>query len=611
MKKLILILSVLSSVVAFAQPENAITKTVEGRKFYVHTVEAGNTLYGIHQLYKTDLDEILSANPGLNDDLTIGQQVIIPIALNNQSHYSDHSVAEGETLYGISRKFNCSVEELKKLNPGIASGLQIGQVLKIPKSTENPEVIQDDPIQPVVQEYVISLSDSIVLHTVLAHETMYSISKRYMVPADTIMALNGMRNSKLKKGDEIKIPVKKVNYEVLEKVIEPIVKDSAESQWLVNKKEVYHVALMLPFMFSKNDVEMGKTLKLGQHREMYPTTQIAFEFYQGVKFAIDSLKKAGLSIKLYVYDTKKDTAEVARIFNKNEFKEMDLVIGPLYPKTVAFAAEICEERSLNIVLPFKADTKVLHKNKNAFKTVSSNMTLIDGSIDYILKNHAHHNVVILKPYLEGDKALYDRARDRFNEKVGGVDSYNSQIVELSWGSSSGRDLNAQLKMDTVNIIIVPSNDVKFVTGAFNRLNKVLNFNPYAKKLKIIVFGFEDWNKFDDVDVLHRNRMNQHYATYRFVDYSQSKNIEFVRSYRAEKGTDPTVYSSQGFDVGMCFLSALKLYGVNFQSAIENHQQDFVQNSFKFQRISSESGFENKDSRIIEYKDFQLKDCTNR
>jgi len=381
MKSLIILISILFSVTVFAQPENAVTKILEGKKYYVHTVEAGNTLYGIHQLYKTDLNQILSANPGLNDNLVIGQQVLIPIELDNSDQNGDHVVAAGETLYGLSKKYNCSLDDLKKLNPGIEAGLQIGQIVKIPKTVQNGEVIQNDPPEVEMPEYKISLLDSIVVHTVLSHETMYSISKRYMVSADTIMALNGMRNTKLRKGDEIKIPIKKVNHEILTKVIEPIVKDSAQQVWEVNKKDVYNVALMLPFMFSKNDIEMAKTLKLGQHRELYPTTKIAFEFYQGVKFAIDSLKKAGLSINLYIYDTKKDTAEVGRIFEKKEFENMDLVIGPLYAKPVAHAARICKERNLNIVMPFKVDAEVLHENPNTYKVVSSNMTMMDGTVD--------------------------------------------------------------------------------------------------------------------------------------------------------------------------------------------------------------------------------------
>ncbi|MBD3637323.1 MAG: LysM peptidoglycan-binding domain-containing protein [Crocinitomicaceae bacterium] len=607
MKYIIGILLVFTTLTVFAQPEDAVVKTVNGKKYYVHTVAAGNTLYGIHKLYNTDLDEILNANPGLTDELTIGQQILIPIEAENSEHYIIHVVTDGETLYGISRKYNCSIDDLKANNPGVAQGLQVGQEIKIPKKETYTEVIQDDPV--VENEYNISLSDSLVMHTVLKHETLYSISKRYMVSIDTIAALNDIKRNKVKEGDVLKIPVKRVNYTVLQKEIEPIHKDSVIQVNDGIMKGTYRVALMLPFMFAKNDVEMNKVLKFGQERELYPTTRIAFEFYQGFELAADSLRKAGLNLELYVYDTNRDTARVGQLIRSAEFDSMDLVVGPLYKQTIAHAVKQCTKRGIKIVLPFKSDAALLHGNPYVFKAVASNMTLMDGTVDYILENHAHHNVIILKPYLEGDKALYERAKVRFNDSISKIPSYNTQIVELEPGSSSGRDLNVHMKKDTTNVVIVPSNDVRFVTGALNRLNKVMNLNPYAKNLKIVVFGFEDWNKYDDIDVLHRNRLNQHYSTYRFVDYNRGCGLDFVRAFRSHNGTDPTVYSSQGFDVGMYFLSALYLKGTGFQSGLSNYQIKLVQNNFKFNPIAVGSGFENMSVSVIRYQDFELIDCS--
>lgn len=592
---------------SFAQPDNAVIQTINGKKFYVHTVEQGNTLYGIQQLYKVEMADIISANKDINDNLTIGQQIFIPISQAETQSSEVHIVAAGETLYGISKKYSCSVDDLKKLNPGIENGIQIGQKINLPNKTEAiGEVIQDDPIieKP---DYQISYQDSIVQHTVLSHETLYSISKRYMVSSDTIRALNNIKGNKVRKGDVILIPVKKVNYQVLEKQINPIVEDSSKVGFQTVKKDVYNVAVLLPFFFSKNDIEMSKTIKLGQHREMYPTTKIAFEFYQGFMMAVDSLQKAGMSLNVFIYDTKKDTSTIGKILSKNEFNTMDIVIGPLYPKTIKYTASKCKDMGIKIVLPFKTDAAVLHENPKAFKPVTSNMTLIDGTVDYLIENRSHHNIVILKPYLEGDKALYERAKDRFNSNVK-PGAYNSKIVELSLGSSSGRDLNAVLKKDTVNMIIIPSNDVKFVTSALNRLNKVLNMNPYSKNMRIVAVGFEDWNKFDDIDVLHRNRLNQHYSTYRYVNYNAGAGLKFVRSFRARTGIDPTVYSSQGFDIGMYFLSAMHLYGLNFEAALNVHDISLVQNDFKFDQISENSGYENFSSRMIKYENFELMIC---
>ncbi len=594
--------------IGFSQPDNAVTKIVDGKTFYVHTVEQGNTLYGIQQLYKVEMSEILNSNPNISDNLAIGQQILIPTEKNSAVESNGHTVEAGETLYGISKKYKCSIDDLKKLNPGIEQGIQIGQVIKIPGTVQTGEVIQNDPEPEIVQpSYKISYQDSIVNHTVLSHETLYSISKRYMVSSDTIRALNNIKGNKVKKGDVLLIPVKKVNYKVLEKQIVPIQKDTSIVGVQILKKDVYNVAVLLPFMFAQNDIEMSKTIKLGQHREMYPTSKIAFEFYQGFKFAVDSLKKAGLSLNIYVYDTKKDTATINDILSKGEFNDMDIVFGPLYPKTIKHTAQKCAERNIKIVLPFKTDPSVLHENKNTFKAVTSNMTLIDGTVDYLIEKHSHHNIVILKPYQESDKALYERARDRFNSGVK-TGAYNSKIVELSLGSSSGRDMNAIFKKDTVNMVIIPSNDVKFVTGALNRLNKVLNMNPYAKNMKIVAVGFEDWNKFDDIDVLHRNRLNQHFSTYRYVDYNSAEGLNFVKPFRATTGVDPTVYSSQGFDVAMYFLSAIHLYGINFEPALDFHYPHLVQNDFKFKRIAEGSGFENVSSRMIKYENFELIIC---
>jgi LysM repeat protein len=610
MKQLLGILFIISSFHIWAQPDDAITRTIDGKKYYVHNVQAGNTLYGIQQLYSTDLKLILEANPNLNDNLAIGQEVLIPIAVTDNKHYGTHTVAAGETLYGISKKYKCTVPDLKKLNPGIEDGISIGQEINIPKAEPiNGEVIQSDPVvSKDTIDYQITYSDSIVRHKVLTHETLYSISKRYMVSADTIKKLNDLRNNKIKKGNVLIIPIKKVNYEVLRKEIIELPVDSNSMAVEMIKKEVYNVAVILPFMFSKNDLEMSKTLKLGQHREMYPSTKIAFEFYTGVKIAIDSLKKAGVSVNLYSYDTKKDTAVIANIFKKEEFKNMDLVIGPLYPRTISYTTALCKSKNIKIVLPFKADSKVLHENQMAFKSVTSNMTLMDGSVDFLVKNYADKNIVILKPYNEKDKAMYNRARDRFNEAIAKVPSYNSKIIELSWGSSGGRDLSAQLKKDTANIILIPSNDVKFVSGAMNRLNKVLNLNPYAKKMRVVAFGFEDWNKFDDIDVLHRNRLNQHFSTYRFVDYNQTELVPFLQSFRKKTGVDPTIYSAQGFDVAYYFLSALELYGVNFEGQLQNHQLDLIQNDFNFKPILDGSGYENSSVSIVKYEDFEFVPC---
>jgi len=600
----------------FAQPEGAVVETINGKKYYVHIVEQGNTLYGIQNLYKVKMETILAANPNLSDNLIIGQKILIPVDPTTPVTQSGtHTVQGGETLYGISKKYSCTVAELQTLNPGISEGISIGQQIKIPlkESNQTTEVIQSDPTTTTFT-YDISYKDSLVRHTVLDQETLYSISKRYMVSTDTIQKLNNLNGAKVKKGDVLLIPVKKVNYQVIEKEIVHLNSDTiipTDTNNIIVRDEVYTVALLLPLMLNLNDAEMGKPLKLDQIRELYPLTKMAFEFYQGFVFAADSLQMAGLSVDIYVYDTKKDSLTVLKIFENEEFKSMDLVVGPMYQIETNLTAQLCGERNIPLVLPFKVDAAVVIKNPSVYKTVASNMTLMDGAVDYILENHSHHNVMIVKPTSTSDIAIFDRTRERFNSKIGSIPgAMNPQIVEVTSGGNSGKDMDVYIKKDTTNIIIVPSENIKFVAGIMMRLNSVINSNGRASKMRIVVFGIEDWNRYEDLDVQHKNRLYQHYASYRFVDYNQGKGLTFVKAFRNRFGTDPTLYSTQGFDVGMYFLGALHLYGKNFNPFLKNYQIELVQNDFDFQPVADGSGSENMRVCIAMYRNYKLVQMSN-
>lgn len=596
--------------VVHAQPEKAIVETVNGKKYFVHIVEKGNTLYGIHKMYKTSVEDILASNKGMSDELELGQKILIPIPTSNVDYYTEHKVVQGETLYGISKKYACSVSDIQALNNGLSEGISPGQKLVVPKFkndiAQHGERIQTDPI--IKETYDVTLFDSIIYHTVLAHETMYSISKRYMVSSDTILALNNLKTIKIQKGDILQIPVKKVSYTIEEKDLTTLVQPPSDTVRVVKgkRKDTYNIALILPLMLDRNETEMGKSLRTGQIREMYPTTRISFEFYQGFRFAADSLRKAGFNVKIYVYDTNKDTTVISKIFKQKEFEDMDLVVGPLFKSTIDFTVELCKKKQIPIILPFNSETSNLYKNPFVYKTVTSNMSLIDGEVDYILKSHHQHNIILIKPTSADDIALFERAREKLELGLKMYpNAYNVRFVETTIGSASGKELNNHIKKDTVNIILIPSANQTYVSNAMNTLNKVMNLNPYNKNLKVIVFGLEEWNKFDEIDIKYRNRVNQHYASYRFVDYNNGSGLAFVKSYRAQYGTDPNVYSVQGFDVGMYFMGALHLYGTNFENYMGKYKMELVQNSFDFKQAAPDSGFENKGVCVVSYDNYRL------
>lgn len=116
---------------------------VKGGKRILHVVKSGETFYRISNQYEVKVQDILQWNKmKINDPLAIGQELVIikpstlPIVNSGTEKPSPESyyvVKSGDTLYGISKKFNISISELKKINDKINDTINPGDRIKVSK----------------------------------------------------------------------------------------------------------------------------------------------------------------------------------------------------------------------------------------------------------------------------------------------------------------------------------------------------------------------------------------------------------------------------------------------------------------------------------------------
>ncbi len=126
MKNIITFLFCLFFIGLFAQPENPVYEEINGKKFYVHIVQGGNTLYNLSKLYKVEAEKIIEFNPTTANGIQLGQKLIIPVDANQVAEVekietkapATHLVEKGDNLYNISKRYSVSMEEIVKLNPG-------------------------------------------------------------------------------------------------------------------------------------------------------------------------------------------------------------------------------------------------------------------------------------------------------------------------------------------------------------------------------------------------------------------------------------------------------------------------------------------------------------
>ncbi len=111
---------------------------------------------------------------------------------------SQHVVAQGETLYGIAKKYDMEVMEITTANNiRIADGIKPGQVLILP---DNQTIVE-------TSEEVASAS-GFIFHEVKSSETLYSVARKYGVTIKELMEWNGKSEFSVSVGERLKVQQK-------------------------------------------------------------------------------------------------------------------------------------------------------------------------------------------------------------------------------------------------------------------------------------------------------------------------------------------------------------------------------------------------------------------
>lgn len=193
-----------------------------------HTVRKGESLYSISKKYNVTVSQLETLNPAAKKGLAINS--IIQISAKKEiEDVVKHEVVAKETLFGLSKKYNLSIEKLKQLNPSIESeGLKVGMILKLSKTENNAvseKIVVEKPKQKKEKVEQKEKTDELseVFHTVLPKETKYGLSKKYKISITELEQLNPQIKNDLAVGTRLVIRTsEKIEKEVVaEEVVLP------------------------------------------------------------------------------------------------------------------------------------------------------------------------------------------------------------------------------------------------------------------------------------------------------------------------------------------------------------------------------------------------------
>lgn len=562
--------------------------------YFLHTVTKGQSLYSISSMYNVTIDDIVRLNPGSDKQIREGAALKIPqAATTNSDKPVFHTIQAGETLYRLSVKYNVTTQAICEANPGLSTeNFRSGQVIIIPvQSDSKPQ--KETPKIEEQENTNVKMNDWKDMHKVERKETIFSISREYGITEEELIAANPeLKKGKLKKGTFLFIPYGK-NDKKQESESQPTTKELTNEEVFSQNEELkkdiktIKAAVMLPFM-------AGTSTNMDEQVRMV-------EYYEGFLMAVDSLKKQGVSIDLYTYDTKGREATLNSILSKKEMKNMDIIFGPAKAQDIDVLATFADKNNIRLVVPFAPKVDEVFKNPHIYQINTPQSYLYSEVYEHFTRKFSDSNVIFL------NASNGDREKDEF---------IKGMKTELRNNGISYRDFTVTdnfyeitTVMDTLrnNIFIPTSGKSTALVKILPQLTQIRREHPnYMMNL----FGYPEWQTYTNDYLASFYEIDTYFYSSFYTNNLFPAAVHFTNSYRRWYSKDMAniypKYGMLGYDTGYFFLKGLSKYGNKMEENLNSIQVTPIQTGFKFERVNNWGGFINRKVFFVHFsKDYEL------
>lgn len=616
-------------VVAEPKKEETNKQVVTEEEYYYHKVNKKQTIFSIAKQYGITANDLIRYNSELTNGLQIGQVLKIPVSItssdgqaknessavsamqDNLADYTVHPVVAGETLYSLEQRYGITHEEMLKFNPVLQNGLKTGMKLKIPVKTASQIA------EPV------SNPQTFTRHKVEKGETLFSISSRFGIEVSELKKANPLLLSRsLEAGEIILIPQNVVQKSNVSDGVNPNAIQNTEDtgSGICNpvsgiSMQKFKAGLLLPLNLPGNDkidpVGIDKALLLSKisfsNQSILSSADTTItlngvnidqktlgflEFYEGALLAIDSLQRKGMNIELYVFDVSNQQM-VNALLQMEEFFELNLIIGPVYPELQQTVASFAAKNRIPMISPLSSAGNYEQNNSWYFKANPTKEYQLEQTATYIADELSDRNFILLQ--LSGNSTSPDAQLAKLSkEKLVGRSGKNL-FHEYNFQLHGVNAVKPLLDETGENIFIIPTDNEAQVSVA------VTNLTALAEHYNIVLMGTSALPKLKSIQTENYHRIRLRYLSPYFIDYKKPLVRRFVSQYRETFSDEPSQFSFQGFDVSYYFLSALYQYGKDFRNCLPDYPMELTQMEFHFRKVAPMGGFMNHGMFVTAYE----------
>lgn len=579
-------------------------KRVSGIDYYYYTVERNENIGDVAKKLGVSTEEILRNNPSAVDGVRNGMNLFLPVhefpedntnlpgqstGRTGVSAPTRYKVQKGETLYGISRRFDVTPDEIVAYNPQANSGVKAGQILLIPHpGTEinvahpasNPPTVPK-VIPPQSEEEPDEAPEEVTREQPNENESSQSVPEenfeRKLRPvADKPVLLEQFdadgnpEETETSRSDEDDFEMPETERKLRPVETPVVLLDSVAVEEQSAAVDTAKIVVMLPLML--NEPADNKQRRLST------------DFIRGFMLGVNSMTQETVPCVVDVFDTRANADSIANIMATGNINDADIIIaheeGPAGATLPDFVLEN-ENYLLNLFASH--DTTYL---SNPF-VIQAN---IPASMMYEKASQALFNA------FPGYIPVFLAAKGGRGEKMPFVTYLQTQCndrgidpLEIVFdGMLTSADLE---NLDhEKKYVFIP------VSGSLSEFNKFANAvlalrESFDDSSHVAVFGYPDWTTFmgESLETLHR--LGAIIYSRFYYDTNDSRVQAFIREFVTTYGPRPLeVVPSQallGYDTARFLLSDIRNNDGEF-SPIESAPFRGLQSTFMLTEASQEN-----------------------
>jgi len=546
----------------------------QGKRYYLHTVRPGETLFSICKLYGVDMQLVRDGNGLIDNVLSVNVVLKIPYVepyrpLDDKFYY--HRMKPKETLYSLSRKFGVRMKRILKDNPEYEEGRPIatGSIVRLALKQINRDVLNAELEWEKRQMQ-------------LQQETKEPLGKQI----ETIP---------VKPREEVDDVVAQVGDTVY-----PFIENSFPPT-----KEL-RVALLLPFYLDENKLPVEGEIQVDsvgvnvndERFRLHGKSEQFVQFYEGFLLALDSLKREGYTIHLNVYDTEKRVDKMEQIATDLNYFAPQLIVGPVYANVFEALAKRLVNKSVPMVYPLSTRVEGLECFPNLIQVNSSVAVLLERMARWIGEQDQASRVLAI------DTKLIARSAEEEQQLVALTREYavGKPFSTITWQGNMVLDsLKEQFDPEQENIVLLPSVNQAVASQVLPVLTAL------AGQYKITLLGFPEWLKFSALDDETFFKLNVKLFMNSYVDYQTEAAKDFSAKHRAYFYSEPTYLSNRAFDIGMFFIPRIAANWGTWRNNLLQEGGEGLFTRFKFKELQPGGGIENQAFFLVHFtSDYEIR-----